>query len=184
MNRYFDQLAQRWQTKWETTFYRNACLAYESQTDKTLFQPWRASLSYEVTFWEPPLISIRINIQEQGPVTPPVSLCLGEVWDCSSGYPCSLRTFLPAKPYQWKKHLTAQLQEQAQQRLDSGESLLNPNCLSVLKQTFDPDRFYLTEEGVVIFYPLYALGPYGEGIPTFTVPYSTKISQTDSGRCP
>ena len=175
MERYFAQLAQRWQTRWENDLYQKACQAFESQAGDSPFQPWQASFPYEVSFWSPPLISIRINIQEQGPVTPPSSLCIGEVWDCSSGYPCSLRTFLPAKPHQWKKHLIVQLQEQAQQRLDSGESLLYPNCLSIVKQAFAPERFYLTESGLVIFYPLYVLGSYGEGIPTFTIPIAEQI---------
>ena len=132
-------------------------------------------MDYQVTYWDPPLLSIRINIQEQGPATPPVSLCIGEVWDCSSGYPCSLRAFLPVKPRRWKQILTEQLQKQAQQRLDSGESLLYPNCLSVIKENFDPSRFYLTEDGLVIFYPLYTLGSYGEGIPTFTIPAAPQV---------
>ncbi len=170
MEHYFAQMALQWQTRWENDLYQKACLAFEDRQSDPAFQPWCASFHYEITLWNPPLLSIRINVQEQGPVALPVSLCIGEVWDCSSGYPCSLRTFLPAKPYRWKKHLILQLQQQAEQRLDSGESLLYPNCLSMIEQTFDPSRFYLSEHGLVIFYPLYSLGSYGEGIPTFTIP--------------
>ena len=175
MERYSARLAQLWQTRWENDLYRKACQAFADQPNDVLFQPWNATMDYQVTYWDPPLLSIRINIQEQGPATPPVSLCIGEVWDCSSGYPCSLRAFLPVKPRRWKQILTEQLQKQAQQRLDSGESLLYPNCLSVIKENFDPSRFYLTEDGLVIFYPLYTLGSYGEGIPTFTIPAAPQV---------
>ena len=175
IEQYFARLAEPWQARWESQLYQQASQVFAGRSDSNPFLPWTATMDYQVTFWKPPLLSIRIDIQEQGPVTPPVSLCIGEVWDCSSGYPCSLRTFLPMKPRHWKRALTDQLQEQAQLRLDSKESLLHPNCLSIIKQTFDPNRFYLTEDGLVIFYPLCTLGSYGEGIPTFTIPIAQQI---------
>ena len=36
---------------------------------------------------------------------------------------------------------------------------------------FPPLNFYLTEEGLAFFYPMYAIAPAVEGIPVFTVPY-------------
>lgn len=170
MERYFAHLAQRWQSRWENELYQQANKAFSAQHDKKAFTPWQASMDYQITYWSPPLLSIRINIKEQGAVAPPALLCIGEVWDCIDGYPRSLRSFLPAKTFRWKPHLIALLQEQAEQRLNSGESLLDSSCLSVIKQAFDPESFYLSENGLILFYPLYVLGSYGEGIPTFTVP--------------
>lgn len=172
MERYFAHLAQLWQARWENQLYQRACRAFTAWPSETPFAPWQASMDYQITYWKPPLLSIRIDIKEQGAAVPPALQCIGEVWDCDSGYPCSLRSFLPAKPLRWKSRLTAQLQKQAGQRMDSGESLLHADCLSVIKQSFDPNHFYLSEDGLIIFYPLYALGPYGEGIPTFTIPIS------------
>ena len=34
---------------------------------------------------------------------------------------------------------------------------------------FDPERFYCTPEGPVVFYPLYSVAPYAEGIPVFPI---------------
>ena len=34
---------------------------------------------------------------------------------------------------------------------------------------FDPERFYLTEAGPVIYFPLYSIAPYAEGIPAFSL---------------
>ncbi len=170
LQQYFTRLEQLWQTKWENTLYQKAAQAYAEQSNQNIFLPWQANMDYEITFWKPSILSIRINVKEQGPVSPPVSLCIGEVWDCSSGYPCSLRTFLPAKHRHWKSDLIKQLQIQAKQRLDQGECLLYRDCLLTIKQNFDSSRFYLTDAGLVIYYPMYTLGAYGEGIPTFTIP--------------
>ena len=60
-------------------------------------------------------------------------------------------------------------------RLNTGETLLHQTCPAEIAQSFDPDRFYLAEDGLVIFYPLYSLGAYSEGIPTFTLPLQARI---------
>lgn len=183
IERYFARLALLWQTRWENELYQRAGKVFAAWQNETPFSPWHASMGYEITYWKPPLLSIRIDIKEQGAMLPPALQYIGEVWDCSSGYPCSLRSFLPAKPFRWKASLIAHLQKQARQRLDSGESLLHANCISTVKQLFDPCRFYLSEDGPVIFYPLYALGSYCEGIPTFTIPFSEE-NQPNKFRAP
>lgn len=173
---YFSQLAQRWQTRWENDLYPKACQSYtEHQAQSRTFLPWQVTLDYEITFWRPPLISIRLEIREQGPFSLPLFISIGEVWDIAAGYPRSLRSFLPETPRLWKRELMKHLAVLMQKQLDSGESLLRPDCFSDLKLKFDSERFYLTEEGIVIFYPLYALGPYSEGIPTFTIPISEQV---------
>ena len=40
------------------------------------------------------------------------------------------------------------------------------------KKTFHPQNFYLTSEGVVVFFALYDIAPHSTGIPTFLIPYS------------
>lgn len=172
---YFSQLAKRWQTRWETELYRGAAQALAERPEGQLFLPWNAAMDFRITFWDPPLISLRIDIQELRSTAPPAALWIGEVWDCSSGYPCSLRAFLPPRPHRWKQALIAQLQDQAQQRLNSGESLLYAGCLQRIRRSFDPNRYYLTEDGITVFYPQCMLGSRGEGIPTFTIPIAEQI---------
>lgn len=184
IERYFSHLAQQWQTRWETEFFAKACSAFDAKTEAGQpFAPWRAELDYTVTYWCPPLISLRLELREQGPADRPCLLHIGETWDCSTGYPRSLRSFLPARPLFWKDPLIDCLNGQVRQRLDSGESLLRPDCVSDLKRAFDPNRFYLSENGLEVFYPLYALGPYAEGIPTFTIPVSEPV-QSNKLRAP
>ena len=168
--RYFSHMVQQWQNRWETLLYPKACQAHSDCVKKQEpFEPWQAALHYKITLWHPPIISLQIDIQEQTSAFPR-HVRIGEVWNMKTGYPCSLRQFLAVKPRRWKKEVIGSLCSQAQQRIDSGESLLRPDCIPDLKQAFDPDRFYLTETGVELYYPMYILGPFAEGIPTFTLP--------------
>jgi hypothetical protein len=171
MERYFSAVAQQWQRRWETVLFPRACQA-QAQARETgaPFQPWQAQLDYTVALWEPPLLSLHLDAVEQGQGDRPMLTRLGEVWDCSTGYPRTLRSFFPAKDHRWRRKLLDALRAQAEERLASGESLLDRDCPQLLERTFDPERFYVTQEGLAVFYPLYVLGPYAEGIPVFTVP--------------
>lgn len=173
LERYFARIGEYWQSRWETVLFPEACKALAEATEGgTDFLPWQAQLDYTITLWQPPLLSLRMDAVESGPTSRPLRICMGETWDCSSGYPRTLRSFFPAKARRWQKDLLGSLKEQAAQQLASGESLLDPDCTQIMERTFDPDRFYLTENGIAVFYPLYILGPYAEGIPVFTVPFS------------
>ena len=43
-----------------------------------------------------------------------------------------------------------------------------------LRRRFNPENFYLTGDGLAVFYPMYALAPASAGIPVFTVPYEAE----------
>lgn len=171
MERYFAEVARQWKTRWETVLFPQACQALtDARESGGTFIPWKAELNYTVTLWRPPLLSLRLDTVESGPSPKPLHICAGETWDCACGYPRTLRSFFPAKARRWRKSLMDSLRSQAAEQLASGESLLDPDCPQVMERAFDPERFYLTEEGVAVFYPLYILGSYAEGIPVFTVP--------------
>ena len=44
----------------------------------------------------------------------------------------------------------------------------------LLRRHFNPQNYYLTAEGLVFFFPMYAIAPSVEGIPTFLFPYDRK----------
>lgn len=171
VDRYFAQMAQTWQERWETVLYPRACQALaDARSSSRPFSPWRAELDYTVTLWRPPLLSLRLDATETTVSSKPLLQRMGETWDCASGYPRPLRSFFPPKAPRWRAGLLGSLKGQAEQRLASGESLLDPDCTRVMVRAFAPERFYLTEEGLAVFYPMYILGPYAEGIPVFTLP--------------
>lgn len=174
MERYFAEVTQQWKTRWETALFPRACQALaEAKEAGGPFRPWRAELDYTVTLWRPPLLSLHLDAVESGPASRPILIRTGETWDCACGYPRTLRSFFPAKARRWRKKLLDSLRSQAAERLASGESLLDPDCAQILERAFDPERFYLTEEGLSVFFPLYVLGSYAEGIPVFTIPIQT-----------
>ncbi len=45
------------------------------------------------------------------------------------------------------------------------------NYRELVPQTFNPCQFYLTPEGLQVFFQQYDIAPYSSGIPTFCLPY-------------
>ncbi|GGE80215.1 DUF3298 and DUF4163 domain-containing protein [Priestia taiwanensis] len=67
-----------------------------------------------------------------------------------------------------KTFITNEITKQIQEN----PSIYFPNAVQTVQQknTFS---FYLTEEGIVVFFPLYEIAPYSSGIRTFLIPYAT-----------
>ena len=80
--------------------------------------------------------------------------------------PLTLAELFPAG-FRWRRWVLEEAARQLRARQTSGESRFWPDWERRLARSFDPERFFLTEEGPSVFFPLYALGPYVEGIPTF-----------------
>lgn len=51
-------------------------------------------------------------------------------------------------------------------------SLYFPNYKDLVKQSFNTENFYVTPQGVVVFFKQYDIAPYSSGIRTFIIPFN------------
>ena len=128
----------------------------------------RAELSYRVTWNGGGLWSLYTQSREVLPGTPTLLRRRGDTWDLSSGYPAPLSAFFPAG---WKKRLLTHAQAEIRRQEALGEARFREDWRRQLRRCFNARDYYLTEEGLTFFYPMYALAPAAEGIPTFLLPY-------------
>ena len=169
INRYYDRVVQVWRERWEREVYVQACLDLaDRRAQGRPFRPWQAKLTTQITREGEGLLSLVQDAAEQAGYDRPVTVRRGDTWSLDSGVPRTLASFFSPNR-RWKKRLLAQVEEQAAQRLASGESLLDSDCVQKLRKLFDSERFCLTGKGVQVFFPMYALGPGAEGIPAFDV---------------
>ena len=73
-----------------------------------------------------------------------------------------------------------EINRQIKVNIDAGNNYYFENYEELVKEYFNPRNFYLNEEGVVIFYQLYEIGPYVSGIMTFTIPYEEGVIELPS----
>ena len=149
IRRYYQAQCRAFLRYCEKTLLPQAAAEYRAALASSAPLPhFRAELSFRVTYNDGGLWSLYTQARE---VTLPGRTLLsrwGDTWDLAAGYPVPLTAFFPAARYHedWRR---------------------------ALRRRFNPRNFYLTEEGLTFFYPMYAIAPAAEGIPAFTVPYTT-----------
>ena len=128
---------------------------------------FRAELGYRVTYNSDGLWSLYTQSRE---VTGHTLLTRrGDTWDLAAGYPVPLSAFFPARSL-WRRQLLALAAEDIQRQERAGIARYDPEWRKKLRR-FNSRNYYLTEEGLTYFFPMYAIAPAAEAIPAFTLPY-------------
>lgn len=131
---------------------------------------FRAELSYQVTLERDGLWSLCTQLREQTDHGPTQLTRWGDTWDLSTGYPVPLSHFFP-QGTAWKKQALSAIREAMEAQERAGVARYREGWQRELRRRFNPRSFYLTDDGLCLFYAMYALGPAAEGIPSFTLPY-------------
>lgn len=129
---------------------------------------FQAELRYQVTYQDGRFLSLYTQSRE---VTGQTLLTRrGDTWDLAQGYPVPLQSFfLSGMP--WKRRMLELAAEEIRRQERAGVSQYHENWPKALRRQFHAQNYYLTEEGVAFFFPMYAIAPAAEGIPTFLLPY-------------
>lgn len=172
--RYYRRLEGNWLRRWEGEVYHRACTAAaEARAGSRPFTPWTAALKAEAELLEgEKRLCVRWQVEEMLGGRRGI-LYQGDVWQLPRGEPVVLKEFFPRRT-PWKQQVMAQAEEQIRRRLAAGEFCCWQEWPVLLKRTFDPDHYFQTEEGPVLFFPLCAITPYFEGIPTFPLQIPTE----------
>lgn len=167
IGRCFARQAQVWRTRWEGPLYAMACAALtEAREQSRSFVPWTAALDFTVTRCGGGVLSLHTDAAERHGTARPLLVRSGETWDLSSGTPVSLSSLFPPRT-RWRQQVLSAIEAQCAGRAASGEFLFYEDWPRRVAADFHPDNFYLTEDGIVVFYPLHTLCPAAEGIPEF-----------------
>ena len=158
-----------WAARWERELYPRACTAARQAREVSHpFRPWEASLTGVVTLHTPECLSLYYDAAERTGGPHGVTLRQGSAWALPGGSPLTLGELFPPG-FRWRAWALAEVERQLRARLSAGESWFAPDWEARLPRSFDPERFYLTEAGPVIYFPLYSIAPYAEGIPAFSL---------------
>lgn len=76
-----------------------------------------------------------------------------------------------------KAYITGEVIRQIRTQMQNGEGDYFEDYEKNAVEEFDPGQFYLTPEGVVVYYQQYAIAPYSSGIPVFLIPYSKRLRE-------
>ena len=134
---------------------------------------FRAELGYRVTYNSGGLWSLYTQSREVSLPGRTLLTRRGDTWDLAAGYPVPLSAFFPSRS-PWRRQLLALAAEDIQRQERAGVARYDPEWRKKLRRRFNSRNYYLTEEGLTYFYPMYAIAPAAEAIPAFTLPYGQR----------
>lgn len=126
--------------------------------------------AFEPTYCKKPLISLFYDIYEYTGGAHGNTTRRGNTWDMRKGVIIPLEALF-AHGYDYKTVILRYIEGAARRRQITGMANYFEGLNENLKRYFDEKNFYLTEEGLAIFYPLYTISPYSDGIQVFIIPY-------------
>lgn len=128
-----------------------------------------ASLTYRVTCSEKGIWSLHTDTREcLGGRTE--ILRRGDTWDLRTGYPIPLGDFFPRRtPVRKLLFQTAEAEIRRQEA--AGMARYHEKWRQELRRNFNRENYYVTPEGLQFFWQMYAIAPWAEGVPTFSLPF-------------
>ena len=130
---------------------------------------WLIDLDTTVTMERADLISLYTDTTERCGGRR-LLLRRSETWDLADGCLLPLGDLFPGMPLPRRKLIRAAA-DQIRLQQEQGVALYHPDWQRRLRSDFSSDRFYLTEQGLCLYYQMFSIAPAAEGIPVFSIPW-------------
>ena len=169
-DRYYRQYARAYLKYCEAELLPRAAETMHTALERSA--PWscaRATLAYRVTLVRGDTLSVYTEGREEH-LPPRLTLRRAETWDRRTGFLLPLTAFFPPKTAV-KKRLVRAARETAREQMETGTAAYYPNYGVLLRRAFSSRSFYLADDGLHWFYPMYSVALAAEGIVDFSLPY-------------
>ncbi|MGI6151462.1 MAG: DUF3298 and DUF4163 domain-containing protein [Christensenellales bacterium] len=103
-----------------------------------------------------------------------------DTWSLKTGCRLPLASFFPNKK-DYRAFLIGQITCLADQQMQQNPGIYFENYRELIRKYFDEQSYYLTPDGLAIYYQQYEIAPYATGIVVFTIPYQTLKWQPGCG---
>lgn len=137
------------------------------RTEGTEFHTYALEASYELTLNTPQYASfLRTHYYYGGGAHGEITLT-GDTFDMSAGARLELGNLFTVPEEEYLPRLLAEVDRQLKAHAENdGWPVWTEE---EMQSAFDPACFYLTPEGLTVYYQLYSLGPYALGTPEFPI---------------
>ena len=128
------------------------------------FKPFEISATFTVTY-NADILSIHRDIHIHAGQTRALTRS-AQTWNAASGWFLELSSFFPPGE-NFRKILTKNAAEIAVKQERAGTHRYFQNFPKLIRKNFSSRNFYITPDGVAIFFPELTVAPRAEGIPVF-----------------
>lgn len=169
INRWYQKMAADLQNKYETINYKEAVDQYEYMISNQFpFHMHEALSVYEITYNQCGVISLYYDHYIYTGGAHGSTKRVSSTWDIKRG--CRISLFqCTMDPIGYKAGILNQIREQIDTQMQQGENQYFEDYSQLIYEKFNPESFYYTQNGIVIYYQQYDIAPYSSGIPKFVI---------------
>lgn len=148
--------------------YRDAVDEYHTAMENNFpFREFSAVLAYNVTYNKNCHLSMFRDQFQYTSGAHGSTIKMSDTWNIRTGRLVPMADyFRPGADYK------CIILNEAIKQANKDPSIYFENYAQLMNQYFNPESYYLSDDGLVIYYQEYEIAPYTSGLPTFTIPYS------------
>lgn len=171
INKFYEQKALSYQAYLENELFAQAVEQYkESIKNDFPMNPYEAVVVYRQTYASACVLSLYFDQYEYTGGAHGNTVRYSQVWNLQRcGRICLEELFCCGVNY--KNYIFQQVKAQ----IEKNPGIYFDNYETLLVNTFNPESFYCTPYGIVIYYQQYDIAPYASGIREFLIPYSNCV---------
>lgn len=153
------------------TLYNQAMNTYtDSLKNNFPFHSYEAYIVYTITYNDNCFLSLFTDKYEYTGGAHGNTIRTSNTWELCTGQNIYLYCFF--KPYTDYTHLLIQeIIAQAEENLKENPFIYFDDYKILIIKNFNPHSFYMSPDGITIYYQQYDIAPYSTGIVEFTIPY-------------
>ncbi|MHB1153167.1 MAG: DUF3298 and DUF4163 domain-containing protein [Eubacteriales bacterium] len=171
-NMHYRHKAQRNKHYASGKFYQMAVKQYnEAESQDFPFHNFDFVQTFETVYCKNQLISLFYDIYDYTGGAHGFTVRHGDTWDMKKGTIISLESLFD-RDYDYMANILLYITEEAKHRQITETTNYFDDLDENIIKYFNQNNYYLTDEGLAVFYPLYTIAPYSEGIQVFVIPYS------------
>lgn len=175
INLFYHRKAEEFCRQCSTELYAQAVEGYKyARLNDFPFMPYEALMVYTITYNRLCTISLYFDAYQYTGGAHGITVRTSDTWDLKAGDRMQLSGFFP-EGFKYREYIFEQIDAQIREMTESGENYFFEDSAELVRQTFNESSFYLTEQGVVIYFQQYDIAPYSSGIVEFTLPYSEGV---------
>ena len=151
--------------------YQMAMVEYEySIANDYPIRLFEAYVDYVVTLNQNCILSLYFDQYEYAGGAHGLTLRYSDTWDLNKCRRMELGDLFPQRS-NYKEYLIQTINKQIADEIAKGNGMFFEDYERLVRENLKTNNFYLSKEGVVIYFQQYDIAPYASGIPTFVIPY-------------
>ncbi len=136
------------------------------------FHPYEVVTEFSVTYNQNCFLSLYSDTYEYTGGAHGNTTRESDTWDLRHRRKAKISDFISAKDL--REFLIRNILKQIEEEIRSGNNVYFEDYKNLVEENLNIDNFYLSNEGLVIYFGLYEIAPYVSGIRTFNIPYTTE----------